>query len=194
MEEVREEITATADIPPTPQLSTLSRVIDVTIDDPPKRSPGTEHIEQRPPDAMVTEYSAADHARSSDVQALSSPTLGLPIRMLLPLNSAVALSESTAFSLDSHSQMPPSTASGPSRSWDPGAAVEGEEDVNTGLCQGKGKDEPYNDNTLMSDVPMRQLPLQRTIDVANAGLTRSSLDAELMDEHASRPRGEYDIV
>ena len=77
----------------------------MTIDDPPKRSSGTEHIEQRPPDAMVTEYSAADHARSSDVQALSSPTLGLPIRMLLPLNSAVALSESTAFSLDSHSQI-----------------------------------------------------------------------------------------
>ena len=85
-------------------------------------------------------------------------------------------------------------ASGPSRSCDPGAAVEGEESVKTGLCQGKGKDEPYSDHTLTSDVPMRQLPLQRTINVANEGLSRSSFDAEHTSEHSSRPRGEYDIV
>ena len=88
MEEVREEITATADIPPPPQLSTLSRVTDVAIDDPSKRSLGTEHIEQRPPDAVVGEHSAFSHAPSSDVEVHSSatPVLGnfLSIGMLLP--------------------------------------------------------------------------------------------------------------
>ena len=86
MEEVREEITATADIPPTPQLSTLSRVTDVTIDDPSKRSLVTEHIKQRPPDAIVGEHSAIGHAPSSDVEVPSSPTSVLgnypPIGML----------------------------------------------------------------------------------------------------------------
>ena len=57
MEEVREEITTTADIPPPPQLSTLSRVT-VAIDDPSKRSLSTEHIGQRPPDAVVEEHSS----------------------------------------------------------------------------------------------------------------------------------------
>ena len=61
MEEVHEEITVTADIPPPPQASTLSRVTDVAIDDPSKRSLGTEHIVQRPPDAIVGEHSAVGH-------------------------------------------------------------------------------------------------------------------------------------
>ena len=99
MEDVREEITPTADIPPLPQLSTLSRVTDVAIDDPSKRSPGTEHIEQGPPDAIVGEYSAVSHTPSSDVEVPSSPTpvIGIypPIGMLSPLNSTVALSEHT---------------------------------------------------------------------------------------------------
>ena len=192
--EVCDETTATADIPPPPQLSALSRVTDVPIDDPSKHSLGTEHIEQRPADAVVGEHSAAGHAHSSDVHVLSSPTLGLPIGMLVPLNSTVALSESAAFSLDSHSQTPPPTASGPSRPWDPSASVEGEENAKTGLYRREGKDELCNDNTLTSDVPMRQLSLQRTINVANAGLSRSSLDAEHTGEHPSRLRGEYDIV
>ena len=89
MEEVREEITATADI--LPQLSTLSRVTDIAIDDPSKPSLSTEHIEYCTPDAIVGEHSAVGHTRSSDVQVLSSPTLGLLVGMLLPLNSAVAL-------------------------------------------------------------------------------------------------------
>ena len=101
MEEVREEITATADIPPPPQPSTLSRVTDVAIDDLSKRSLGTEHIEQCSPDTIVGEHPAVSHAPSSDVEVPSSPTpvLGnfLSIGMLLPLNSAVALSEHTFF-------------------------------------------------------------------------------------------------
>ena len=197
MEEVREEITTTADIPPPPQLSTLSRVTDVAIDDPSKRSLGTEHIGQRPPDAVVEEHSTVSHAPSSDVEVPSSPTPVLasllPIGMLLPFNSAVALSEHTFLSPEPHTQMPAPAASGPSRSWNP-SAVEGEDRAKATLCQGKGKGEPYNDNTLTSDVPMRQLSLQRTINVANAGLTRSSLDAEHTGEHHSRPRGGYDIV
>ena len=90
--------------------------------------------------------------------------------------------------------MPAPAASGPSRPWDPSASVEGEESAKIGLYQGEGKDEPYDDNTLTSDVPMRLQPLQRIINVANAGLTRSSLDAEHTGEHPSRPQGEYDIV
>ena len=87
LEEVREEITATADIPPPPQSSTLSRVTDVGIDDPSTCSLGTEHIEQGPPDAIVGEHSAISHAPSSDVEVPSLPTLVpgnfLPIGMQL---------------------------------------------------------------------------------------------------------------
>ena len=74
MEEVREEITATADIPHTSQPSTLSRVTDVPIDDLSKRSLGTEHIEQRPPDVIVGEHSAVPHAPSDDVEVPESPS------------------------------------------------------------------------------------------------------------------------
>ena len=195
MEEAREEITATTDIPP--QLSTLSRVTDVAIDDPSTFSQSTEYIEQRPPDVIDGEHSAVPHAPSDDVEVPESPTpvLGncLPIGTLLPLNFAVALSEHSFLSPEPHSQMPATAASGPSRSWNP-SAVEGEDRAKATLCQGKGKGEPYNDNTLTSDVSMRQLSLQRTINVADAGLTRSSLDAEHTGEHRSRPRGGYDIV
>ena len=99
IEEAREEITTTAAIPPPSQLSTLSQVTDVTVDDPSKRSLPTEHLEQRPPDGIVGEHSAVSHTPSSDVEVPSSPTPVhgnfLPIGMLLPLNSAVALSEHT---------------------------------------------------------------------------------------------------
>ena len=82
---VRKEIMATTDIPP--QLSPLSPVTDVAIDDLSTRSLGTEHIDHRPPDVNVVEHSAFSHTPSSDVEVSSSPTLGLPIGMLLPLNS-----------------------------------------------------------------------------------------------------------
>ena len=110
------------------------------------------------------------------------------------MNSAVALSEHALFSPESHSQILAPAASGPSRPWDPSTAVEGDESVKAALCQEREKDEPHDDITVTSDVPTRQLPLQRTINVANAGLSRSSLDAEHMDDPSSRPRGEYDIV
>ena len=194
MEKVREEIATTADIPPPPQALTLSRVTYIATDDPSKRSLDTEHIGRRPPDAIVGEHSTVHPTRLSEVQVPFSPTLGLPIGAPLHLNSAVALSEPASFLLDSHSQMLAPAASSPSRSWDPSAAVVGAESVKTGLCQGKEKDEPHNNNTLTSDVPLRQLPLQRSIDVANASLSRSSLDPEHADEHSSHPRGEYDIV
>ena len=198
LEEVREEITATADIPPPPQSSTLSRGTDVAIDDPSTCSFGTEHIEQRPPDAIVGEHSAVSHAPSSDVKVPSSPTPVLrnflSIGMLLPLNSAVALSEHALLSPEPHSLILAPAASGPSRPRDPSAAVEGEESAKAALCQEREKDEPHDDITVTSDVPTRLLPLQRTINVANAGLSRSSLDAEHTSEHSSHPRGEYDIV
>ena len=101
IEDVREQITATADIPPPPELSTLSRVTDVPIDDPSKRSLGTEHIGQRSPDTIVGEHPAVSHGPTSDVEVPSSPTPVhgnfLSIGTLLPLNSAVALSEHTFF-------------------------------------------------------------------------------------------------
>ena len=79
---VREEIMATAIIPP--QLSTPSPVTEVAIDDFSTCSLGTEHMEHRSPDAIVVEHSAFSHTPSIDVQLPSSPTLGLPIGMLLP--------------------------------------------------------------------------------------------------------------
>ena len=77
---VREEITATADIPS--QLSLLSPVTGIAIDGFSTRSLGTEHIERRPPDAVVVDRSAVRHTPLSDVEVPSSPTLGLPIGML----------------------------------------------------------------------------------------------------------------
>ena len=78
---VREEITASADSPP--QLLSAPPVAGVVIDDSSTRPLGTEH---RPSDAIVREHSAVSHTPSSDVEVLSSPTLGLPIGMLLSLN------------------------------------------------------------------------------------------------------------
>ena len=90
---VREEITASADSPP--QLSSAPPVVGVVIDDSSPRSLGAEHIEHRPPDSIVLERSAVSHTPSCDVEVSSSPTLGLPIGMLLPLNLAIALSDNT---------------------------------------------------------------------------------------------------
>ena len=75
---VREEITATADIPS--QLSLQSPV--TAIDGFSTRSLGTEHTEHRPPDAIVVDRSAVRQTPLSDVQVPSSSTLGLPIGML----------------------------------------------------------------------------------------------------------------
>ena len=128
--EVREEITASADLP---HLSSPLPVADVVIDDSSTLPLGTEHIEHRPPDAIVLEHSAVSHTPSSDVEVPSSPTPGLPIGMLFPLNSAVVLSEHAVLSLEYHSQMPEPAASGLSRSWDLSAAVEGEDNVKAAL-------------------------------------------------------------
>ena len=147
----RENTTATADI--SPQLPSLPPVTDVIIAGLLTRPRCTEH------DA---EHTAVGHASSSDVEVPSSfsPTpvlsdfLRIPIGALLPSGSAVALSKPASFSLDSHSQMLASAASGPSRSWDPSAAVEGEASAKTGLWQEMGKDESDENNTLTSDDPM----------------------------------------
>ena len=85
-------------------------------------------------------------------------------------------------------------ASGPSRSWDPSTAVEGEESAKAGLCQEEGNDGPHDNNTLTSDDPIRLPPLQPIINVASAGILRSSLDIEHTGEYSLRPQGEDDIV
>ena len=77
---VREESTATADIPS--QLSLLSPVTGIAIDGFSTRSFGTEHIEHRPPGAIVVDRPEVRHTPLSDVEVPSSPTLGLPIGML----------------------------------------------------------------------------------------------------------------
>ena len=82
-------------------------------------------------------------------------------------------------------------ASGPSRSWDPSTAVEGGESAKAGLCQEEGNDRPHDNNTLTSDAP---IPLQPIINVASAGILRSSLDTEHTGKYSSRPQGEDDIV
>ena len=199
MEEVREEITATADIPHPSQPSTLSRVTDVPIDDLSKRSLGTEHIEQRPPDVIVGEHSAVPHAPSDDVEVPESPTpvLGncLPIGTLLSLNFAVALSEHSFLSPEPHSQVPAPAASGPSRSWYPRAFVEGEESAKAALCQERGEDEPHDDIMVTSDVATRLLPPQPIVEAAITGVlrtnSRSSLDA---GKYPPLAHGKYDIV
>ena len=81
---VREEITATAAIPP--QLSPLSPLTDVAIDESSTHPLGTRYIEHRPPDAIVVGHSAVSHTPSNDEEVPSSPTPGLSIGMLLPLN------------------------------------------------------------------------------------------------------------
>ena len=138
MEEVHEEVAATADIPPPHELSTLSQVSDVAIENPSKRSHGTEHTERRTPDAIVPEHSA----------------------------------------------------SGPSRSWDRSAVVEGEESAKAALCLEREKDGPHDDIT-NTDV----LPPQSIIDVVIEGVSRthsrSSLDK---GKYPSLPHSQYDIV
>ena len=147
---IREDITAAAGLPP--RLPSPSLVVDEVIEGPSTRSLSTEHIEHRPPDANPIEHTTVGHIPSRDVEAPSSsppiPNLNdfPPIGMLLPLDSSVVLSEYASFSLESNSQMLAPAASGPSRSRDPSAAVEGEESA---LCQERGKDEPHDDvNTL----------------------------------------------
>ena len=154
----RENIPATADIPH--QVSPLSPSTDAAIDG---ISTHTEHTEHRPPVAIVLEHSAVSHAPSSDVQVPSSRTLGLPIGMLLPLNSAAALSDHTFFSLEPHFQMSAPAASDPSRSRDPSAAVEGEESAKAALYQEKGKCEPHDVITVISDVPTQRCPNNQSL-------------------------------
>ena len=196
---VRGGIAGTADIPPLPQLSTLSRVTDVAIDDPSKRSLGTEHIEQCPRVAFVGEQPAVSHAPSSDVEVPLAPTpvLGnfLPIGMLLPLNSAVALSEPTFLSPEPHSQMPAHTASGPSRPRDPCAAVVGEDSAKAVLCQERGKGEPHDGITVMLDVPTRLLPPQPIVDAGITGISRTHSQSSLdTGKYPPLAHGQYDIV
>ena len=132
---IREDITPAAGLPP--QLPSPSPVVDAVNEGPSARSLSTEHIEHRPPDAKLVDRTTVDHTPSRDVEASSSPAPtpvvndSPPIGMLLPLDSSVALSERASFSLESNSQLPAPAASGPSRSLDPSAVVEGEESTKT---------------------------------------------------------------
>ena len=91
--------------------------------------------------------------------------------------------------------MPSPDASGPSRLWDPSAAVEGEESAKAALCQERGKDEPHDGITVTSDVPTPLLAPQPIVDAGITGVSRthsrSSLDT---GKYPPLTRGQYDIV
>ena len=130
---IREDITATTDLPS--QLLSPLPVTDTAIDGPSRRSLGTGHTEHCPPDAIVVDDTAVSHTHLSDVNASTSrpPTPvtlfndGLPIGMLLSLDSAITYLSTPLCLPGPHPQMPAPAASGSSRSWDPSASVEGEE-------------------------------------------------------------------
>ena len=186
---IREDITATSDIPQLP-------FADEAIDSPSTRSLGTEHIKHSPPDSIAVELTA-----SRDIEVPSSPSPApvfdnlLPAGMLLPLDSAVVLSEPASFSLESHSLMLSPAAGGPSRSCDPSAAVEREDSAKAALCQEKGKGKPHDDITVTSDAPTQLLLPQPIVDVAMAGLSRTSSRSSLdTGKYPSRLCDQYDIV
>ena len=188
---IREENTPTLNMSPLP-------VTDVSTGGPSTRSPGTEHIEYRRTEAIAVEHAAVGHTSLSDIEVISStsrpPVLDdfIPIGMWSPLDSSISLSERASFSLESNSQILALAASGLSRSWDPSAAVEGEENAKGALCLEKGKDEPHDDMTVPSDVPARLLAPRPIADVAIAGpSSRNSLDT---GKYPSYPHDQYDIV
>ena len=110
------------------------------------------------------------------------------------MSLAVTLSERTFLFPEPHSQTPARAASGPSRSWDPSAAAEGEESARAALCEETGKGEPHDDIAINSNAPVRLLSLQPAVNIANAGLSQSSLNAEHAGEYSSPPQGQHDIV
>ena len=188
---IREDNTATAGLPP--RLPSPSLVVGEDIEGPSTHSLSTEHIEHRPPDAILVEHTAIGHTPSRDVEAPSSPppipALNdfPPIGMLLPLDSSVVLSEHTSFSLESISHMLAPTARGPSRSRDPSAVVEGEESA---LGQERGRT-----NLTTMTIPTRLLPPQPIVDAVNADRSRTSSQSSLnTGKNPSLLHGQHDIV
>jgi hypothetical protein len=136
-------------------------------------------------DAIIVEHPTVGHTSSTDVELPSSPSPTpvqddfLPIGMLLRLVSAVPRSKHTYFSLESHSPMLIPAASRPSRSRDPSAAVDGNKSAKAASSQEKGKAETHDDITVTPDVPSQPLLPHQTIDVAIAGISRTSSRSSL---------------
>jgi hypothetical protein len=70
-------------------------------------------------------------------------------------------------------------ASRPSRSRDPSAAVDGNKSAKAASSQEKGKAETHDDITVTPDVPSQPLLPHQTIDVAIAGISRTSSRSSL---------------
>ena len=93
---IRKETTPALDTSPPP-------VTDVATGGPSTRSPGTEHIEHRPPETIAVEHTTVGHIPLSDVEALSSTSRTLvlddfiPIGMPLPFDLSISLSERASF-------------------------------------------------------------------------------------------------
>ena len=154
---IRKGVTATPDI--LPRLPSPPPGSEIAIDGLSTRSLCTEHIEYCPPDSIVVEHTSVGQTLSSDVEVPTSrsrtPVLNdfLPVGTLLPLDPAVTLSEYISFSLESHSQMLAPAASGPARSWDPSATVDGNERAKIVVCQENGKGELHDVVMVTSDIP-----------------------------------------
>jgi hypothetical protein len=110
----------------------------------------------------------------------------------------VTETDHTTFSPESYSPMVAPAVSGPTRSWDRGAAAAGGEDsANAALSQEKEKEKEkdvlHGDNTVTPDVSSRSPLTLPTVDAVVAG-SSLSLDAAHMGRYPSRPHGQYDIA
>ncbi|KAN0140480.1 hypothetical protein V8E53_001689 [Lactarius tabidus] len=128
------------------------------------------------PDTFTVEPTAVSHMHSSYIE--------------VPSSSSPHASPTPA--LDNIFPIAP-TAGDRSRSWDPGAAAEGEDSANAALIQEKEKDVLHDDTTVPPDVSSRSPPPPPTANVAVAG-SALTLDVAHTGEYLSRPRGHYDIV
>ena len=192
-------------------IDALPRTMEVST---PKSSasapPSKLKLSNPSPDVVAVEHTAVSHTASGDTNAPSSaspaPVLDyiLPTGLLLPSDSAVTVSDRAFPSPESDSSNLVPTARGPSQSRlssapDRDAIAEEEDGAKAVLRNEREDDVPHpflaihEDMMVTADIPSRSPSPQPIVDVAiAAGLPRSSLDPEHIDEPS--PRGQYDTV
>ncbi|KAN0139084.1 hypothetical protein V8E53_003086 [Lactarius tabidus] len=136
-----------------------------------------------PPNPITAEPTAVSHITSSHIEVPSSPS---PHASPTPALGNI-------FPIEFHSPMVAPAACGLSRSWDPGAAAEGEDSANAALSQEKERDVLHYDTTVPPDVSSRSPPPPPTANVAVSG-SALTLDVGHTGEYPSRPCGQDDIV
>jgi hypothetical protein len=88
--------------------------------------------------------------------------------------------------------LPPAT-SGPCRPWESGSTADGEDSATaSALFRERGNDILHDDDVTMvpPDSPSQAPAPQTIVDIAIAGLSRSSLSADYIGEYPRRPRGQ----